>query len=901
MKVPGVTTKRRFLVPEVVQSSAMDCGPAALKSLLEGHNIPVSYGRLREACQTDVDGTSIDTLEEVACQLGLDAEQIVVPVDHVLLQEAHALPAITVVRLPDGNTHFLVVWNHYAGLVQVMDPASGRRWLKCSRFLGDLYEHAMPVPAADWREWAFSEEALASVRRRLTDLGLDASTGEGLIQRARTPSWYPMACLDASVRAVDSMVRSRAVRRGREAGKVLESLFDKSLEREDDPTSIVPKAYWTVRSHDSNNGNEEVMIRGAVVVRVRGKRSEPEARNATGDEIGSESALSPELLAARQEKPLRPGRELFRLLRADGLLAPLSLVAAMLGSAMGIVLEAVLFRAFLELAPELQISGQRLGALAALLALLAFLLFLEFPIYSGIFRLGRRLETRLRVAFQKKIPRLHDRYFHSRLTSDMAERNHSLHTLRLLPKIGGKLLRTGFELILTAAGIIWLDPTSAPWVLVATALGLGIPFAAIPILGEKELRVRSHVGGLGRFYLDALLGLVTVRAHGAAEPLRSEHEGLLVEWTRARKDLRGGVVVLEAVQSLVGYGLIVGLLLSHLSRGGEIGTVLLLIYWALKLPVLSLEVMQQARQYPAHRNVMIRLLEPLGAPEDRIEMGVVGASESAENVSVSIEGACVRAGGHLILQDIDLEIEAGSHVAIVGPSGAGKTSLFGLLLGWHRPVRGKVLVDGFLLEGKRLSALRSQIAWVDPAVQLWNSTFLENLRYGSTDGFALPLPTVIEQAALKRVLETLPDGHQTMIGEGGGLVSGGEGQRVRLGRALLRPGVRLVLLDEPFRGLNRAQREELLARARRLWRHATMLCVTHDVMETRSFDRVVVMKSGQVVEDANPEDLASDPTSHYRRMLDSEVELQKLWLDPIWRRWQIEEGRVRETPQRTTS
>ena len=68
-----------MLAPEVVQTSAMDCGPAALKCLLEGFGISVSYGRLREACQTDVDGTSIDTMEEVACQLGLDAEQVMIP------------------------------------------------------------------------------------------------------------------------------------------------------------------------------------------------------------------------------------------------------------------------------------------------------------------------------------------------------------------------------------------------------------------------------------------------------------------------------------------------------------------------------------------------------------------------------------------------------------------------------------------------------------------------------------------------------------------------------------------------------------------------------------------------------------------------------------------------------
>src|SRR6266700_7387328 len=84
--------KRRLFVPEVIQTSAVDCGPASLKCLLEGFGVSVSYGRLREACQTDVDGTSIDTLEQVAGQLGLVAEQVMVPVDHLLLAEAQALP-----------------------------------------------------------------------------------------------------------------------------------------------------------------------------------------------------------------------------------------------------------------------------------------------------------------------------------------------------------------------------------------------------------------------------------------------------------------------------------------------------------------------------------------------------------------------------------------------------------------------------------------------------------------------------------------------------------------------------------------------------------------------------------------------------------------------------------------
>ena len=81
-------TSRRFLIPEVVQTSTIDCGPACLSALLGGFGIHASYGRLREACQTGVDGTSVDALEDLAVRLGLEAEQIVLPPDHIPWREA---------------------------------------------------------------------------------------------------------------------------------------------------------------------------------------------------------------------------------------------------------------------------------------------------------------------------------------------------------------------------------------------------------------------------------------------------------------------------------------------------------------------------------------------------------------------------------------------------------------------------------------------------------------------------------------------------------------------------------------------------------------------------------------------------------------------------------------------
>src|SRR5690606_9421600 len=173
VSAPSRNPYRSLLIPEVVQTSAMDCGPASLASLLAGFGLPVNYGRLREACQTDVDGTSIDTIEDVARALGLDAEQVVVPVDHTLRPDAGLLPALTVVRLPNGLTHFVVIWRAQLGWVQLMDPAAGRVWMRASKLLERLYIHAMPVAAADWREWAGGDDFLQVLRARMRELGAE--------------------------------------------------------------------------------------------------------------------------------------------------------------------------------------------------------------------------------------------------------------------------------------------------------------------------------------------------------------------------------------------------------------------------------------------------------------------------------------------------------------------------------------------------------------------------------------------------------------------------------------------------------------------------------------------------------------------------------------------------------
>lgn len=898
--------RRRLIIPEVVQTSMTDCGPASLKSMLEGLGIPVSYGRLREACQTDVDGTSIDTLEEVGAQLGLATEQIMLPVDHVLLSAAKALPAIVVVRHPSGVTHFIIVWRKHGRFVQLMDPAIGRRWVSCSRFLDELYVHRIAVSAADWREWAGSAEFLGPLQNRLAQLGITNRVRTSLIEKAAADaSWRGLAALDSATRLVDAIARAGGAEPGRQACRMLEAFLHNALLADENPAHeealAIPPAYWSVQSHESDSDEEQLMLRGAVLVRVKGVNVKMPAGTSVEDR--TVPSLSPELMAALAERPARPIRELLRMFFADGALAPLTLMSVLVLAAGGVIVEALLLRRLLDVGSELVLARQRLGAFGFLLLFLIAMLLLDLPIAAIALNLGRRLEMRLRIAFLDKLPRLSDRYFHSRLTSDMAERAQNIYRIRAVPEIGSLLMRASFTLVLTTAAISWLSPSSTVLVIVVSALAVIIPALANPFLLERDLRARTHVGALSRFYMSALQGLVPIRTHSGEQAVRIEHEGLLVEWTRASRSLQKGAVVVEGLQLFTGFGLAAALSYNYLANQSQIGTAILMIYWALSIPALGQEIANLVRLYPPYRNITLRLLEPLGAIEENpavtegADAGVHACEPSppGAGVCIALRDLSVVTSGHTILEGINLSIERGAHVAIVGPSGAGKSSLVGLLLGWHRAACGHVLVDGRPLEGGQLEELRRHTAWVDPSVQVWNRSLLENLRYGVSDDSSASIGKVINAADLGRVLERLPDGLQTPLGEGGGLVSGGEGQRVRLGRAMLRPAINLVILDESFRGLDRESRSRLLARTRTQWPGATLLCITHDISETLSFNRVLIVDGGRIVEDGSPAELSKQPDSRYQSLLDAEQSVRKsLWSGVSWRRLQLANGRLCE-------
>ena len=703
MMVRARRPRRRFFAPEVIQTSAMDCGPASLKCVLEGFGVPVSYGHLRDACHTDVDGTSINTLERAAVQLGVDAKQIMVPVDHVLLPEANALPAIAVVRLPTGNTHFVILWRNHAGRVQVMDPATGRRWPSAARALGELYEHQHRVPASGWKKWTESVEFTGAVQRRMAGLGLRSDESARLIDYAsRQPGWRPIAGLDAGVRMLDRLAaRGDAASRG-EPAVVLQRLVSKIVETGDE--GAVPERYWSVRpGGPSGDGTSEtVVLRGAVLVRMKGLLPASEARR-TAQNVGGSAVPASDLTAALAAPSTSPLRHLLALLRPEAAVPVGVLLWAAVLAAGGVIVQAVLLRELLQAGEALVLPEQRLFGVILLIGLLVAFLALELPLVAGVVRFGRSLETRLRIRFLEKLPRLHDRYFQSRLASDLAQRAHTVHVLHQAPELVTRTIRIVMEIVCTLGVLAWLEADRWPTVL---ALGVGaivVPLLLTSMIVERDLRVRTHTGALSRFYLDGLIGLFAVRAHAAERTLRREQAGLLAEWRIANDDLLGAAVAAETIQAVVAAAMAAWLVYTHVAANTDPSGLLMLVYWIMRLSTLSEELVQLGRQYPAHRNTTLRLLEPLGAAErghstDVSPVGREASSVSApgpphvRGVAIRMRDVSVRLSGRTILDKVSLDIPSGAHVAVVGASGAGKSTLAGVLLGWYS-TSGGIEVD----------------------------------------------------------------------------------------------------------------------------------------------------------------------------------------------------------------
>ncbi|CAK8718504.1 ATP-binding cassette, subfamily B [Candidatus Electrothrix laxa] len=923
----------------------MDCGPAALRAMLGGFGLHVSYGRLRQSYQDDVDGTSMDTLADLAVRLGLDAAQIILPVDHLFLPEAEALPALTVMRQPNGLTHFVVIWRRHGPWVQIMDPGTGRHWVRIDAVKERLCIHQQTLDTVDWQEWAVGPKFCDPLLAHMVSLCYDSSWAEARLQEAlNREGGEGLAVLDAATRMTASLVQAGGMSKGSEAGELIQQLFEQPAH--------IPQRYWSASPSPENS--EQVILQGAIVLHVAGFTEEPDLqpdlqRGVEPDVEASETLEASETKGAgeetgfagepgakrgenrdekrdgnrssaafdssRSQEAKAPEQEIVQTLCLDGVFTPLLIISAVLLAGLGTAMEVVVLRGMVEIGEQLPLVGQQAEAFAMVVLFLFSLLILEWPMHIVSLRLGRRFELRLRQRFLEKIPVLGDRYFHSMLTSDMIQRAYELRHLRIIPAVGMQSLKILTEIICITAGLIILYPQGSLLILFSCLSVIALSLVTQPLVEEQDMRFRTHISGLSRFYLDALQGVLPIRSHGAVPALRSEHERLLVNWAKAGLDFFVTYERMTALNLLFSTGLAILLLSSYMQSGSDNSGTFILLYWMLTLPQLGRSLAELTQLYPSLRNRLLRLMEPLSVPDERYDWYQEnqvsskisskaappspfsscseGCEEQERGLSVHLENVRVVLSGKTILNGLSAQLSSGEQVAVVGPSGAGKSTLVGLLLGWYRPVSGgTVRINGELLQGERLQQLRRELVWVDPEVQLWNRSLQENLNYGN-DTVTPPTMELLSQADLLEVLSRLRDGEDTLLGENGGFLSSGEGQRVRLGRGFNRDTPRLVILDEPFRGLTREQRRDLLARARRFWQGATLIFISHDVSDSLGFDRVWMMKDGELVEDDQPQRLAACSQSAYAQLLAREESVRSLiWNSADWIRLRLEKGKL---------
>jgi ATP-binding cassette subfamily B protein len=225
-------------------------------------------------------------------------------------------------------------------------------------------------------------------------------------------------------------------------------------------------------------------------------------------------------------------------------------------------------------------------------------------------------------------------------------------------------------------------------------------------------------------------------------------------------------------------------------------------------------------------------------------------------------------GGLQVFDKFNLRIHAGQRVGLVGQSGGGKSSLFVLLQRFYDVSQGSILIDGQNISLVTQESLRAAISVVPQDISLFQRSILENIRYGrptATDGEVLRAAI----AARCDFIETLPGGFSTMVGDRGVKLSGGQRQRIAIARAFLKDAP-ILLLDEATAALDSESEEAIREALGRLMRGRTVIAIAHRLATLRSFDRVVMLQAGKIIEDGPPDHLMQGQ-GPYRQLVTREM------------------------------
>ncbi|WP_298456750.1 thiol reductant ABC exporter subunit CydD [uncultured Cellulomonas sp.] len=453
--------------------------------------------------------------------------------------------------------------------------------------------------------------------------------------------------------------------------------------------------------------------------------------------------------------------------------------------------------------------------------------------------------------------------------------------LGLVPGVAARS-RAG-ELVTTATqGVGMLDPLIARWVPASAAAGAGAPLVALVVLvidpvsgavlvltgplivvlmwliGTRTTDAAharwETLGRLGALLVDTVRVLPTLvayrRARAAAAWLGDVSEAYRVTTMRVLRTafLSGFVLEFGATLSTALVAVTVGVRLfeGHLEFGRALLVLLLTPEFYAPLRALGAEHHARLEGAPA----ATRVYELLDTTARSSGTGAVPTGVP----DVVLRGVVLRADGRTLLSGVDLHLPPGSRTALVGPSGAGKTSVARVLLGFAVPDAGEVLVDGVPLHLLQQDAWRSRIAYVPERPWLSAGSVADNVRLGRPDASDDDVAEALRRAGASELVSRLPQGVDTLLGEDAARLSGGERLRIALARAFVKDAA-VVVLDEPTSQLDAATEAAVLTAVAEIARGRTLLTITHRPGPVALHDRVVRLAGGQVLAD----DAAADP------------------------------------------
>jgi thiol reductant ABC exporter CydD subunit len=407
--------------------------------------------------------------------------------------------------------------------------------------------------------------------------------------------------------------------------------------------------------------------------------------------------------------------------------------------------------------------------------------------------------------------------------------------------------------IAVLAFVAWVDPISAG----AMLLTLPLTPVFMWLIGRYTQQRASErwqaLALLSTHFLDVVRGLPTLRAFNRGEAQTERIRAVSEEYRRTTMAtlriafLSGTVLELAATLGIALVAVTVGVRLVEGGIGFEAGLTVLVLAPELYLPLRNL-----AAQFHASadgRAVAQRLLDLVDVVEPRASAFASAPSPRDEPVRLDGVSFAYPARPGNVLDNVDLELRPGETVALVGPSGGGKSTIAALLLRLAEPTGGSVTAGALDLRACSAESWREQVAWLPQRPTLFLGSIADNIRLGNANAGDREVLAAARLAGADDFVRTLPDGYDTVVGEGGRPLSAGEVQRIGLARAFLRDAA-LVILDEPTAHLDPASAELVGEAVERLRAGRTVLLIVHSVDLAARADRVVHLHGGRIVETA---------------------------------------------------